>query len=91
MLEGKKGKDILQKASGAFQVLVSITNTVQVECGGYERSCSSNADISIKRYKYHRTISLPFFKSRFYNIVVSTEFVGHIQLNMIILSDMRNE
>ena len=47
-------------------------------------------DIPINRYKYHGTISLPFFKSRFYNLVVSTEFVGHIQLNMMISSDMRN-
>ena len=47
-------------------------------------------DIPINRYKYHGTISLPFFKTRFYNLVVSTEFVGHIQLNMMISSDMRN-
>lgn len=47
-------------------------------------------DIPINRYKYHGTISLPFFKSRFYNLVVSTDFVGHIQLNMMISSDMRN-
>ena len=47
-------------------------------------------DIPINRYKYHGTTSLPFFKSRFYNLVVSTDFVGHIQLNMMISSDMRN-
>ena len=47
-------------------------------------------DIPINRYKYHGTISLPFFKSRFYNLVVSTDFVGHIQLNMMISSDIRN-
>ena len=47
-------------------------------------------DIPINRYKYHGTISLPFFKTRFYNLVVSTEFVGHIQLNMMISSDVRN-
>ena len=47
-------------------------------------------DIPINRYKYHGTFSLPFFKTRFYNLVVSTEFVGHIQLNMMISSDMRN-
>ncbi len=34
-LEGKKGKDIPQKVSDAFQTLVSITNTVQAECEGY--------------------------------------------------------
>ena len=34
-LEGKKGKDIPQKVSDAFQALVSITNTVQAECEGY--------------------------------------------------------
>lgn len=35
LLEGKKGKDIPQKAADAFQALVSITNSVQVECQGY--------------------------------------------------------
>ena len=33
-MEGKKGKDIPQKAADAFQALVSITNTVQIECEG---------------------------------------------------------
>ncbi|MEG1567652.1 MAG: zinc ribbon domain-containing protein, partial [Anaerovoracaceae bacterium] len=35
LLEGKKGKDIPQKAADAFQALVSITNSVQIECEGY--------------------------------------------------------
>ena len=50
-------------------------------------------DIPINRCKYHGTISLPFFKTRFYNLDVSTEKefpVRHIQLNMMISSDMRN-
>ena len=50
-------------------------------------------DIPINRYKYHGTFSLPFFKTRFYNLDVSTEKefpVRHIQLNMMISSDMRN-
>ena len=32
-------------------------------------------DIPINRYKYHGTFSLPFFKTRFYNLDVSTELV----------------
>lgn len=50
-------------------------------------------DIPINRYKYHGTFSLPFFKTRFYNLDVSTEKefpVRHTQLNMMISSDMRN-
>ncbi|MEG2483766.1 MAG: zinc ribbon domain-containing protein [Lachnospiraceae bacterium] len=35
LLEGKKCKDIPQKAADAFQALVSITNSVQIECEGY--------------------------------------------------------
>lgn len=35
LLEGKKGKDIPQKAVDAFQALVAITNSVQIECQGY--------------------------------------------------------
>ena len=35
LLEGKKGKDIPQRTSDAFQALVAITNTVQFECEGY--------------------------------------------------------
>lgn len=35
LMEGKKGKDIPQKVSDAFQALISITNTVQAECEGY--------------------------------------------------------
>lgn len=35
LFEGKKGRDIPQKVSDAFQALVSITNSVQAECGGY--------------------------------------------------------
>ena len=35
LIEGKKGKDIPQKAADAFQALVSITNSVQIECRGY--------------------------------------------------------
>lgn len=35
MLEVKKGKEIPQKVSDAFQALVLITNSVQVECEGY--------------------------------------------------------
>lgn len=35
LMEGKKGRDIPQKAVDAFQALVSITNAVQVECQGY--------------------------------------------------------
>ena len=35
LIEGKKGKDIPQKAADAFQALVSITNSVQIECQGY--------------------------------------------------------
>lgn len=35
LIEGKKGKDIPQKAADAFQALVSITNAVQIECQGY--------------------------------------------------------
>ena len=35
LLEGKKGRDIPQKAADAFQALVSITNSVQIECQGY--------------------------------------------------------
>ena len=35
LMEGKKGRDIPQKAADAFQALVSITNSVQVECQGY--------------------------------------------------------
>lgn len=35
LIEGKKGKDIPQKAADAFQALVSITNSVQAECQGY--------------------------------------------------------
>lgn len=34
-IEGKKGKDIPQIATDAFQTLVYITNSVQVECQGY--------------------------------------------------------
>ena len=32
-------------------------------------------DIPINRYKYHGTFSLQFFKTRFYNLDVSTELV----------------
>lgn len=32
---GKKGKEIPQKVTDAFQALVSITNMVQIECEGY--------------------------------------------------------
>ena len=35
LLEGKKGRDIPQKAADAFQALVLITNSVQIECQGY--------------------------------------------------------
>ncbi len=35
LIEGKKGRDIPQKAADAFQALVSITNSVQIECQGY--------------------------------------------------------
>lgn len=35
LMEGKKGRDIPQKASDAFQALISITNAVQIECQGY--------------------------------------------------------
>lgn len=35
LLERKKGKDIPQKVLDAFQDLVEITNSVQVECEGY--------------------------------------------------------
>lgn len=35
LIEGKKGRDIPQKAADAFQALVSITNSVQAECQGY--------------------------------------------------------
>ena len=35
LMEGKKSRDIPQKAADAFQALVSITNSVQVECQGY--------------------------------------------------------
>lgn len=35
LMEGKKGRDIPQKAADAFQALVSITNSVQIECQGY--------------------------------------------------------
>lgn len=35
LIEGKKGRDIPQKAADAFQALVSITNSVQTECQGY--------------------------------------------------------
>ena len=49
-------------------------------------------DIPINRYKYHGTFSLPFFKTRFYNLDVSTgnNPIRHGQLNMMISSDMRN-
>ena len=49
-------------------------------------------DIPINRYKYHGTFSLPFFKTRFYNLDVSTgKILSDIrQLNMMISSDMRN-
>lgn len=33
--EGKKGRDIPNRVSDAFQALVSITNMVQIECEGY--------------------------------------------------------
>ena len=35
LMEGKKGKDIPLKAADAFQALVAITNSVQIECQGY--------------------------------------------------------
>lgn len=35
LLEGKKGRDIPQKVADAFQALVLITNSVQIECQGY--------------------------------------------------------
>lgn len=35
LMEGKKGRDIPQKVADAFQALVSITNSVQIECQGY--------------------------------------------------------
>lgn len=35
LIEGKKENDIPQKAADAFQALVSITNSVQIECQGY--------------------------------------------------------
>lgn len=35
LIEGKKGRDIPQRAADAFQALVSITNSVQIECQGY--------------------------------------------------------
>ncbi|MDD3489461.1 MAG: hypothetical protein PHR62_06230 [Paludibacter sp.] len=35
LLEGKKGRDIPQKTSDAFQDLIFITNAVQIECQGY--------------------------------------------------------
>ena len=31
----KKGRDIPQKVNDAFQALISITNSVQIECQGY--------------------------------------------------------
>lgn len=34
-MEGKKGRIIPQKAADAFQALVAITNSVQIECQGY--------------------------------------------------------
>ena len=49
-------------------------------------------DIPINRYKYHGTFSLPFFKTRFYNLDVSTgnNPIRHGQLNTMISLDMRN-
>ncbi len=35
LVEGKKGRDIPQKATEAFQTLVAITNSVRAECQGY--------------------------------------------------------
>ena len=35
LMEGKKGRDIPQKVNDAFQALISITNSVQIECQGY--------------------------------------------------------
>ena len=35
LMEGKKGRDIPQKAADAFQALIAITNSVQIECQGY--------------------------------------------------------
>ena len=51
-------------------------------------------DIPINRYKYHGTFSLPFFKTRFYNLDVSTQeniFSGGArQLNMMTSLDIGN-
>ena len=51
-------------------------------------------DIPINRYKYHGTFSLPFFKTRFYNLDVSTQknisSGGARQLNMMISLDIGN-
>lgn len=35
MIEGKKGKGIPQRVEDSFQDLISITNSVQIECEGY--------------------------------------------------------
>ncbi len=35
LFEGKKGRDIPQKTADAFQALVLLTNSVQMECQGY--------------------------------------------------------
>lgn len=54
LMEGKKGKDIPQKAADAFQALVSITNSVQIECQGYallgEYEASKESLLQFKRF-----------------------------------------
>lgn len=54
LMEGKKGKDIPQKAADAFQALVSITNSVQIECQGYallgEYEASKESLLRFKRF-----------------------------------------
>ena len=55
LLEGKKGRDIPQKAADAFQALVSITNSVQIECQGYALLGEYEArdTLSCCSYPYH--------------------------------------
>ena len=54
LMEGKKGRDIPQKVADAFQALVSITNSVQIECQGYallgEYEASKESLLQFKRF-----------------------------------------
>lgn len=63
-LEGKKGKDIPQKVSDAFQALVSITNTVQAECEGYallgEYESSKESLLQFKEFMRFRILYILF-------------------------------